>query len=59
MALLVVVQNKDVFEEIDNKKDKIIVTIIFLIGAPVFVCSNILEELLNLIVPEDDDERKL
>ena len=43
-------------------KDKIIVSIIFILGGPIFAASNILHTLLDTILPEgwdmDDDDFK-
>ena len=44
-----------------KKEDKILVAFIFLIGGPFFAVSNVLQELLNSILPEgwsDDDDFK-
>lgn len=61
LVLLVTTENKEAFGQVENVKDKIIIAVIFAVGAPIFVCHAILEDLLNCILPEDDsnDERKL
>ena len=40
-------------------KDQLIVIFIFIIGSPIFASANILEAILNCILPEgwDDDDR--
>ena len=42
-----------------SAKDQLIVMFIFIIGGPIFAAANILEAILNCILPEgwDDDDR--
>ena len=58
MALLVMIQYAPVCKDLSNN-DKLIVGIIFMIGGPIFTIANVLEAILDCILPEgwgDDDD---
>ena len=58
MSLLLVVEYGPLCVDL-SKKDKAIVLIIFMIGGPILAAANILEAILNTILPQgwggDDD----
>lgn len=51
LSLLIFLQYLEIFKEL-NETEKIIVCVIFLIGGPIFAAANVLEAILNLILPE-------
>lgn len=58
MSLLLVIEYGPLCSQL-SKKDKTIVFFIFLIGGPILAAANILEAILNTILPEgwgDDDD---
>lgn len=57
MSLLVMIQYAPVCKDL-NWKDQLIVGIIFIVGGPIFTAANVLELILDCILPEgwgDDD----
>lgn len=57
MSLLVMIQYAPVCKDLP-KKDQFVVGCIFIIGGPIFAAANVLEAVLNCILPEgwDDDD---
>lgn len=57
MSLLVMIQYAPACKNLDWK-DQLIVGIIFIVGGPIFTAANVLESILDCILPEgwgDDD----
>ena len=54
MALLVMIQYAPACKDLSNN-DKLIVGIIFIVGGPFFAIVNVLEALLDTIMPEGWD----
>ena len=57
MSLLVMIQYASACKDLDWK-DQLIVGIIFIVGGPIFTAANVLEAILDCILPEgwgDDD----
>ena len=57
MSLLVMIQYAPACKDLDWK-DQLIVGIIFIVGGPIFTAANVLEAILDCILPEgwgDDD----
>lgn len=57
MSLLVMIQYAPACKDL-NWKDKLLVSFIFIIGGPIFTIANVLEAILDCILPEgweDDD----
>lgn len=57
MSLLVMIQYAPACKDLDWK-DQLIVGIIFIVGGPIFTAANVLESILDCILPEgwgDDD----
>ena len=55
-SLLIMIQYAPCCKEI-NEADKLLVGLIFIIGGPFFLIVNILEELLDMILPEGWDQQ--
>ena len=51
MSLLVMTQYAAACKNL-NQRDQIIVGIIFIIGGPIFMAANVLESILDCILPE-------
>ena len=57
MSLLVMIQYAPACKDL-NWKDQLVVGIIFIVGGPIFTAANVLEAILDCILPEgwgDDD----
>ena len=57
ISLVVMVQYAPACKDL-SEKDKLLVGIIFIIGGPIFMAANVLEAILDCILPEgwgDDD----
>ena len=54
MSFLIMMQYAPVCKDLSSN-DKIIVGIIFIIGGPIFVMANVLEEILDCFLPEGWD----
>lgn len=57
MSLLVMIQYAPACKDL-SKQDQLLVGIIFIIGGPIFAAANVLESILDCILPEgwgDDD----
>lgn len=60
ITLFLIIQYTPALKEVPTK-DQVIAAFIFIIGGPIFIIANILESLLDYILPEgwnDDDDFK-
>lgn len=53
-SLLCLLQNRDVVNEV-KEENKFFVYAVYIIGGPIFMISNVLEEILDLLMPEGWD----